>query len=103
MTFTGLPYSVLGGLRRGAIVMPRWGSDTGGYVQAPAGPPEELFIRWFQFSAFSPMLEVVMGGTHTPWYDYSPRMIEVAREQASLHHDLIPYSRSLMFEATKTG
>jgi alpha-D-xyloside xylohydrolase len=103
MTFQGLRYSVLSGLRSGAIVMPMWGSDTGGYVQAPAGPPEELFIRWFQFSAFSPMLEVVMGGTHTPWYDYSPRMIEVAREQASLHHDLIPYSRSLMFEATKTG
>jgi alpha-D-xyloside xylohydrolase len=103
MTFTGLRYSVLSGLRSGAIVMPMWGSDTGGYVQAPAGPPEELFIRWFEFSAFSPMLEVVMGGTHTPWYDYSPKMVEVARDQATLHHDLIPYTRSMMFEATRTG
>ena len=103
MTYGGLRHSVLTGLRSGAIVMPMWGSDTGGYVQAPAGPPEELFIRWFQFSAFSPMLEVVMGGQHTPWYDYSPRMIAAAREQAFLHHDFIPYTRSLMFEATRSG
>jgi len=103
MTFMGLRYSVLSGLRSGVIMMPMWGSDTGGYVQSPAGPPEELFIRWFQFSAFSPMLEVLVGGAHTPWYDYSPRMVEVTRTQAALHHDLIPYTRSLMFESTRTG
>jgi alpha-D-xyloside xylohydrolase len=103
MTWKGLTYSVLTGLRSGAIVMPMWGSDTGGYVQAPAGPPEELFMRWLEFSAFSPMMEVVMGGAHTPWYDYTPKMIEVTREQAGLHHDLIPYTRSLMFAATRTG
>jgi alpha-D-xyloside xylohydrolase len=103
MTYTGLRYSVLSGLRSGVIVMPMWGSDTGGYVQSPAGPPEELFIRWFQFSAFSPMLEVLVGGRHTPWYDYSPRMTEVTREQVAQHHDFIPYTRSLMFEATRTG
>jgi alpha-D-xyloside xylohydrolase len=103
MTWKGLQYSVLSGLRSGAIVMPMWGSDTGGYVQSPAGPPEELFIRWFQFSAFSPMLEVLVGGKHTPWYDYSPRMVEVTREQSALHHDLIPYTRAMMFEATRSG
>jgi alpha-D-xyloside xylohydrolase len=103
LTFTGLRYSVVSGLRSGAIVMPMWGSDTGGYVPAPDGPSEELFIRWFQFSAFSPLLEVVVGGTHTPWYDYTPKMIEVTRAQAALHHDLIPYTRSLMFEATRSG
>jgi alpha-D-xyloside xylohydrolase len=103
MTWKGLHYSVLTGLRSGAIVMPMWGSDTGGYVQAPAGPAEDLFMRWFEFSAFSPMMEVVMGGKHTPWYDYTPKMIEVTREQAALHHDFIPYTRSLLFEATRSG
>jgi alpha-glucosidase (family GH31 glycosyl hydrolase) len=30
-------------------------------------------------------------------------MIEAARAQAALHHDFIPYTRSLMFEATRSG
>jgi alpha-D-xyloside xylohydrolase len=103
LTFTGLRYSVLGGLRSGMIAMPMWGSDTGGYVPSPEGPTEELFARWLQFSAWSPLMEVLVGGKHTPWYDYSPRLVEITREQAAVHHDLIPYTRSFMYQATQSG
>ncbi len=103
ITFLGLRYSVLGGLRSGLIVMPMWGSDTGGYVPSPEGPTEELFARWLQFSAFSPLMEVLVGGKHTPWHDYSPRLVEVTRTQVGMHHDLIPYTRSFMYQATQSG
>jgi alpha-glucosidase (family GH31 glycosyl hydrolase) len=72
-------------------------------VPSPQGPPEELFARWLQFSAWSPLMEVLVGGKHTPWYDYSPRLVEVTRAQAALHHDLIPYLRSVVRQATLTG
>jgi alpha-D-xyloside xylohydrolase len=103
LTFQGLRYSVLTGLRSGLIAMPMWGSDTGGYVPSPAGPTEELFARWLQFSAFSPVMEVLVGGQHTPWYDYPPRLVAITRAQAALHHELIPYTRSFMYQATVTG
>jgi alpha-glucosidase (family GH31 glycosyl hydrolase) len=103
ITFEGLRYSVLTGLRSGMILMPMWGSDTGGYVPSPQGPPEELFARWLAFSAWSPLMEVLVGGKHTPWYDYSPRLVEITRAQAAAHHDLIPYTRSFMYQATQTG
>ena len=44
-TFVGLAYSVTAGLRSGALVMPMWGSDTGGYLRGPGAPSEEVFAR----------------------------------------------------------
>jgi alpha-glucosidase (family GH31 glycosyl hydrolase) len=55
--FTGLAYSVAAGLRSGAVMMPVWGSDTGGYLRG-SGLSEEVFARWYGFSAFSPVMEV---------------------------------------------
>ena len=105
-TFTGLQFSILCGLRSGIINFPMWGSDTGGYRSAPT---EELFARWLQFSAYSPMMQVLVGSgsqalsRRSPWYDYSPALVAVAREQADAHHDLMPYSRSQLYQATVTG
>jgi alpha-D-xyloside xylohydrolase len=102
-TFDGLKYSIAGGIRTGLIVMPMWGSDTGGYFRTATGPTEELFARWLGFSAFSPMMEVLVGQSHTPWYDYSPALVEIARKHAAAHFDLIPYTRSFLAAATTTG
>jgi alpha-glucosidase (family GH31 glycosyl hydrolase) len=101
--FLGLRYSVAAGIRSGVIVMPTWGSDTGGYLRSATSPTEEVFARWFGFSAFSPMMEVLVGDRHTPWYDYSPALVDIARKHATTHHDLIPYTRSFLYAATRTG
>jgi MYXO-CTERM domain-containing protein len=101
--FTGLRYSIAAGLRSGAIVMPIWGSDTGGYLRGGGGPSEEVFARWLGFSAMSPMMEVLIGPGTTPWYDYSARLVAIARKHAAAHHDLAPYARSFLYAATKTG
>ena len=101
--FNGLAYSVTAGLRSGVLVMPMWASDTGGYFRNSISPTEEVFARWLGFSAMSPMMEVLVGGGHTPWYHYSPALVAIARKHAAAHHDLIPYVRSFMFAATRTG
>jgi alpha-glucosidase (family GH31 glycosyl hydrolase) len=101
-TFGGLAVSIKTGLRSGSINFPMWGSDTGGYINRPP-PTKELFARWLEFSSYSPMMEVMIGPKRTIWYDHDQELIDIARKYAATHHDLIPYTRSCMYQATKTG
>jgi Glycosyl hydrolases family 31 len=67
--WTGLQYSISSGIRAGLIGFSQWGSDTGGYIRSAAPiadqPSEELWARWMQFSAFSPVYELMLGTNHT--------------------------------------
>jgi len=101
--FTGLAFSVASGIRAGLLGFSQWGSDTGGYLRSANSPTEEVFARWMHFSAFSPMYELLLGGGHTPWYDYSPALVAVFKKTADLHTRLIPYIRSYQYQATQTG
>ncbi len=101
-SFQGLQVSIKTGLRSGAINFPMWGSDTGGYF-APGNKDKELLARWFEFSAFSPMMEVILGPKRTLWDDYDDEVVDIAKKCAQVHHDLIPYTRSYMYQATQTG
>jgi alpha-glucosidase (family GH31 glycosyl hydrolase) len=100
--FDGLQTSIKNGLRAGAIDFPMWGSDTGGYF-APSHSDKDLLARWLEFSAFSPMMEVILGPRRTIWYDYDDELVRIAQQSAATHHDLIPYTRSYMYQATQTG
>jgi Glycosyl hydrolases family 31 len=46
---------------------------------------------------------VLVGDGHTPWYDYSPALVDIARKHAAAHHDLIPYVRSYLHAALTSG
>jgi alpha-D-xyloside xylohydrolase len=97
-TFGGL--QVKNALRAGAINFPMWGSDTGGYIRVPE---KEVFARWLEFSAYSPMMEILLGPKRTIWDDYDEELVEITKNYVTAHHDLIPYARSALYEATQTG
>ena len=99
-TFGGLAASVKTAQRSGAINFPMWASDTGGYL---GNPNKELFARWLEFSAYSPMMEVLIGPKRTIWYDFDEELVNVARTYTAAHHDLIPYTRSFLYQATQSG
>jgi alpha-D-xyloside xylohydrolase len=99
-TFGGLAVSIKNGLRSGMINYPMWGSDTGGYIRVPE---KELFARWLEFSAFSPMMEVLLGPKRTIWDDYDQELVDIAQKYVRMHHDLIPYTRSYLYAARQTG
>lgn len=99
-TFGGLAASVKNALRSGMINFPMWGSDTGGYIRVP---DKELFARWLEFSAFSPMMEVLIGPKRTIWNDYDDELVAITRTYVTTHHDFIPYTQSLMHEAVRSG
>jgi alpha-D-xyloside xylohydrolase len=99
-TFAGLEVSVKTALRSGAINFPMWGSDTGGYIRVPE---KELFARWLEFSAYSSMMEILLGPKRTIWDDYDDELVRIAQTYVNAHHDLIPYTRSFLYQATRTG
>jgi len=99
-TFGGLQVSLKTGLRSGAINFPMWGSDTGGYIRVPE---KELFARWIEFSAFSPMMEILLGPKRTIWDDYDGELVGITKTYVTEHQDLIPYTRSYLYQATQTG
>ena len=100
-TWGGLASSVKHAVRCGAINMPMWGSDVGGYHRGRL--TKELFARWLQLGAYSTMMEVKIGAERTPWLHYDEELMMITRVQTQAHHDLIPYTRSAVYQATRTG
>jgi alpha-glucosidase (family GH31 glycosyl hydrolase) len=101
-TWQAYEHSVLNAIRSGIINQPMWGSDTGGYKRTPG---DELFARWFGFSAYCPMLEVKfdLGREKDFFKKPDAQIVQVARKMCVEHHELIPYVRSLMDENIRTG
>lgn len=90
----GLPASIVAGLSLGPSGFPFYGSDTGGYRHSP--PSEEVYIRWFQQTALSTVMQVGDSSSQPPWV-YTPengrgdRTLALYREFARLHLRLFPY------------
>ena len=99
----GLPGVVLAGLNAGLSGIPLWTSDLGGYEKGARTPGDSvLFVRWTEFSAFSPVMEVHSDINLGPW-DYGPRALEIFREYSRLHMSLFPYRYAAAQESARTG
>jgi alpha-D-xyloside xylohydrolase len=73
---------------------PTWGSDVGGYSSEQV--TAEVFIRWAQLGAVSPVLEVGgVGANATPWV-LGPDAMSALRDAAVLHYELFPYMYGLL-------
>jgi len=113
------------GLNTGLSGVPYWGTDTGGFVPTKE-LTGELYVRWFQFSAFTPLFRS-HGRTwklRLPWGwntgDYGPievpesRMAPkeelhnaavepICKKYLDLRYRLLPYLYSLVRESNQTG
>jgi alpha-D-xyloside xylohydrolase len=65
LTVGGLPAAVAGLLSLAMSGYPLYGSDVGGY--RGDAPSPELLLRWAQFGAFSPVMQVGGGKNFAPW------------------------------------
>jgi alpha-glucosidase/alpha-D-xyloside xylohydrolase len=117
------------GINTGLSGMPFWGTDTGGFVTTPE-LTGELYVRWFQFSAFCPLFRS-HGRTwklRLPWGwntgEYGPEELSgyrgdaglpakselrnaqvepICRKYLNLRYQLLPYLYSAVKEASETG
>jgi alpha-D-xyloside xylohydrolase len=93
----GLNYAISG--------MPYWTTDIGGFISGGnlADPNfRELFVRWFQFGAFSPIFRV--HGTRNPseneLWSYGPEAQKILVDYDALRYRLMPYIYSQAWQVT---
>jgi alpha-D-xyloside xylohydrolase len=84
--------------------IPYWTTDIGGFVfGSPTDPAfRELFIRWFQYGTFNPVLRV--HGTRKPdeneLWSYGPDAQKILVSFDRLRYRLLPYIYSLAWKTT---
>ena len=128
-TWKTLAAQVMQGINAGMSGIPFWGTDTGGFVPTREFTAE-LFLRWFQFSAFCPLFRS-HGRTwklRLPWGwntgDYGPAELSpdaaatvlpkaedlhnaavepICRKYLELRYRLLPYIYSAVEETHSTG
>jgi alpha-D-xyloside xylohydrolase len=97
----GLEQAVRSAQTAGLAGYSTWGSDVGGYNSGKLSV--DLFLRWAQLGAVSPILEVGgVGDNATPW-KIGKGAMEGLRSAALLHYELFPYHYQLAREAHATG
>jgi alpha-glucosidase (family GH31 glycosyl hydrolase) len=97
--FRGLNESLTGGLSLSTSGFSNWGSDVGGYL---GKADEEVYLRWIEFGAFSPLMRFHGTEPREPWY-YSDAAIGVYKKYAWLRENLLPYIYGSAQDTHATG
>jgi alpha-D-xyloside xylohydrolase len=83
-----------------------WASDIGGYQNSNvSSTPTNLFMRWTQFGAFSPVMQMhrqIGANNQYPW-SYGAEALTNYQFYAKLHTALFPYIYSYAKEASTNG
>jgi alpha-glucosidase (family GH31 glycosyl hydrolase) len=83
-----------------------YATDIGGYYDLSTPPTsKELFLRWAEWAALSPVFRLHgsgRAGTHTPW-SYDSQTLRTYIQLSKLHLRAVPLIRSLWREADRTG
>jgi alpha-D-xyloside xylohydrolase len=105
-TNNGLPTVIRAGQSAAMSGYSLWGSDVGGYQdQNPSLQPDDLFMRWTQFGALSPVMQMhrqIARGLQYPW-SYSPAALANYLTYARLHVALFPYLYSYARASADAG
>ena len=92
----GLNYSLSG--------LPYWTTDVGGFVSGNPDDPSyrELFIRWFQFGTFNPLLRVhgTRSTDQNELWSYGPDAQKILVSFDRLRYRMLPYIYSLAWKTT---
>jgi alpha-D-xyloside xylohydrolase len=94
--------------------IPYWNTDTGGFFgnrSAGNGDPtnpqyQEIFSRWFQFSAFCPMFRVHGSYGLNPgkeFWRFDEKTQGIMRDYLNLRYRLLPYLYSVAWQVTSNG
>jgi alpha-D-xyloside xylohydrolase len=113
-TWQVLKNQIPAGLNFSMSGIPYWNTDTGGFFgnrSAGNGDPtnpqyDELFSRWFQFSAFCPMFRVHGSYGLRPgkeFWRFPDDTQEILRTYQNLRYRLLPYLYSVAWQVTSEG
>ncbi|HEY2037151.1 MAG TPA: TIM-barrel domain-containing protein, partial [Steroidobacteraceae bacterium] len=98
-----LAYEVAYTARGGNVLVPYVSNDIGGFHGAKI--PFDLYARWIEFGAFSPILRMhaahenpLEGNTRMPWV-YGPKGVALMRKYFTLRTRLMPYIYTYSWQA----
>ena len=102
----GLPSVIVAGQSAAMSGYAIWGHDIGGYQETNmSSTPENLFMRWTQFGAVSPLMQMhrqVGMEMQYPW-SFGQDGLDNYREHARLHTALFPYIYTYAEVAAQRG
>lgn len=115
------------GINTGLCGIPYWGTDTGGFIPTEELTPE-LYVRWFQFSAFCPLFRshgvawkmrlpwgwnlgtaaplegaAALGNWPAPLDLHNAQVESICRKYLDLRYRLLPYLYSSADQTHRTG
>lgn len=122
-TFGSMKNQLAAGLNMGIAGIPWWTTDIGGFYGGDPTNPEfqELFIRWFQWGAFCPVMRLhgdreprqpqygttggyfCASGADKEVWSYGPEAFEICKKYLRLREEMRDYTRKLMEEAHTKG
>ncbi|MPY78253.1 MAG: alpha-xylosidase [Actinophytocola sp.] len=87
-TVAGMQATLRGGLSYALSAPGYWSHDIGGFYGPELTP--ELYVRWTQFGALSPLMRAHGLRPREPWM-FGQRAFELARAWIRLRYELLPY------------
>jgi alpha-glucosidase/alpha-D-xyloside xylohydrolase len=126
-TWDMLKRSIAAGLDFTASGMPYWDTDIAGFfspeiyptyhpVQTPLVDPSdargtvdnysdypELFVRWFEWGAFQPVMRAHGEREHNEVWSYGKQAEPILEKYLRLRYQLLPYTYSLGYRTYQTG
>ena len=126
-TWDMLKRSIPAGLNFTASGMPYWDTDIAGFFSPTISPNyhaartplinpsdarenvdgyedyPELFVRWFQWGAFQPVMRAHGERMHNEVWSYGKQAEPILAKYLRLRYQLLPYTYSLAYASYKTG
>ena len=99
-TVAGMQATLRGGLSYAMCAPGHWSHDIGGFY----GPEltAELYVRWTQFGAFSPLMRAHGLRPREPW-QFGEEALDICRDWIRLRYSLLPYLWQLGKECETKG
>jgi alpha-D-xyloside xylohydrolase len=98
-SFPSMGSTLRGGLSHGLSGVPFWSHDAGGFTGRPS---PELYVRWCQFGALSPLVRLHGTTSREPW-TFPDFAAQGATAALRLRYTLMPYLYSAAVAAARTG
>jgi alpha-D-xyloside xylohydrolase len=98
-TYPAMASTLRGGLSHGLSGVPYWSHDAGGFHGTPT---PDLYVRWAQFGALSPLVRFHGTTSRLPW-DFPASAAADAVAALRLRYRLMPYLYSAAVESARTG
>lgn len=93
------------GLNFVASGIPYWNTDIGGFFGGEPGDANyrDLFVRWFQYGAFTPMFRVHGTGPAKEIWRFDEPAQQILRRYVELRYRLLPYIYATSWRVTDQG